>query len=102
MTLKIKIKPIHEIGIYDLANEIKRLYLVDRADVERFEFLEMANDSTLSADVDVDDWSEYEQGDFDEAIKNGHASYCYVGTMLTKMARDGHIPAGDYIINISW
>ena len=98
--MKFTTRPVHTFDVLDLKSEIKRLYMPDSH--EDFHFNEMCNDSTHKATVKISDWDDYEQQEFDKAIKNGSTGHWNIGTMLTKMAIDGHIPEGEYVGSYSY
>jgi hypothetical protein len=98
MGLEYETKTINEIDYRDLDTFIQKEY-----GWKEYEFVaveECSNDSYHSFDVDgnldtcdlssIDKW------------KNGGFVHYSNHTIMNMLCRDGHIPAGNYIVSVSW
>ena len=98
--MKVKTKTVHEINYYDFCEEITKLYMPDKdpknhADVFEFEEIQGGEEYKSFAS----EWNEEEDGvSFRQVIALGYAQTWHVSTSLSKMAHQGHIPTGEYVI----
>jgi putative NADH-flavin reductase len=95
--LKMKTKVIHEVDVFDLEAFVKEVYGIN---VEIVAMQEASNDSSLSFSVEsaIED---YFLDTLDEIMSTGYSCFG-TGTLLNKLCLDGHIPAGEYLVKISW
>lgn len=63
---------------------------------------EASNDSTyLYTEVngEIDEWDEEYLDDF---FKNGKTNYGLGNVLLQRLVKDGHLPTGDYLVDVCW
>jgi len=63
---------------------------------------ETSNDTSLEFAVDANPHDEWDQQDLDEMIATKKPKQWRTGLLLNELCRRGLVPAGDYIVSISW
>lgn len=96
--MKITTKTIHEVDVFDFDLFVEQTYGFNPETVTSEE---ASNDSTLSFDgIDgkLDEWGTDKVENF---LKGEFVSFA-TRSLLNKLCQEGKIPAGDYLIKVSW
>lgn len=101
--MKITTKTIHSVNYNDFDEAISEFLKEKGATETSFEIVayeELGNDSAQTFDIGKYDWAVPNEEDKAE-ILNGTLHY-RTGDILEWMCAEGKIPAGDYVVEISW
>lgn len=101
--MKFKTKVIHEVNYNDFDAAINEFLEQKGGEPYEFEIVahhELGNDMSKTFSAGLYDWSKPSNDDKQE-ILNGDLNY-RGGDILEWMHEDGLIPAGEYLVKISW
>lgn len=95
-----------------LKAEIKTIFKVDYGDFEDFVKEIYGGDFDFVADQEADNYSSYEfsapnmhvdfEGKHEEKIRKGDFNGVPIHALFNVLLKDGHIEAGDYLIDVLW
>lgn len=101
--MKIETKTTHNVNHNNFDRAVQEFLKskgAKRTDFEIASDHEMGNDTCASFTVGEHDWSKIDEEQKQE-ILNGKLYYCG-GDILQWMHEEGLVPAGEYIVKISW
>jgi|SRR3954471_11285055 len=97
--LRMITKPTHFVEYFDLEKYVKERY---GHKIEIIAMEECANNGYLSYSVTNEFADAFELKEAEDWKENGHFWYYGTGNILNLLCADGYIPAGKYVIEISW
>jgi hypothetical protein len=92
----LRTEPTYEIDYYDFTQFLKHVYGTD------VEIYDVNNDTVIDCNTDLKYFEENEEKSVREHIKSGNLSPFGVEQSVKLLFKDGHIPAGTYLIDVSW
>lgn len=96
--LKMRTKTIHEVDVFDLGDFVEKQYGFNP---ETISAEEAHNDSVLKFNNIDGVLDPRNQEDADKLFSGKYIPYS-TRVLLNKLCKDNHIPAGDYLIKVSW
>ncbi len=100
MKLKMTTREYIEVNYGDLDEFLTERFSFD----PRYEFVaaeEMSNDSEKSITVEPE-LDKYDKEEMREILETKKWKCCQTSTLLCYLCEKGEIPAGDYLISVSW
>lgn len=96
--LAIETITVNKVCIWRLNEFIAAVYGLDEFEGH----LEATNDSCHDINVTGKPLGRWDRATVDEAIRQKGCEYYSLGRVLDDLCNLGHIPAGNYLIDISW
>lgn len=96
--MQVTTKVTHYVDYYDLEKAVTEFYKLPK----RFDILESPNDTDYAIEVKAEPLDEFEVEDLAE-MKESSSIACYQMYLpLQDMCLAGAIPAGSYVVRVSW